>query len=137
MELNFHPNLVDPQAGIPLNRAQRLSNQVLGLMPDFGRTLAQVQQTGDTPSDSGNKKKSEGLMEVSRQFEGLLIHQMLKAMRKTVPKTGLLEGFAGEQYEAMLDEELSKEVVKHQSLGLADNIYDQINRRYPDHGLVK
>jgi len=139
MDLNPLNQLVNPLGHNPADRAQQLATQAggpapgtLGAMdPSFARTLSQVQQTGEKPSESGSKENSERLMEVSRQFEGLLIHQMLKSMRDTVNKTGLLDGFAGGQFEAMLDEELSKEVVKHQSIGMAQTIYDQMSRHLP------
>ncbi|MCF8719501.1 rod-binding protein [Nitrospina gracilis] len=128
---------VNPLGPNAADQAKRLGEQVPTLNPakaltqSFSQTLAQVKQSGEGEKASGGKQESEKLMEVSRQFEGLLIHQMLKAMRQTVNKTGLLEGFASQQYEAVLDEELSKEVVQHQSIGLAQTLYDQMSRSLP------
>lgn len=129
----FH-NTAAPLGSNPVDKAKQLGSQIKGLGPvgaltqSFSQTLSQVKQTGEGKSETGSKTESERLMEVSRQFEGLLVHQMLKSMRETVNKTGMLDGFASEQYEAMLDEELSKEMVKHQSIGLAQTIHDQMSR---------
>ncbi|CCQ89609.1 hypothetical protein NITGR_140006 [Nitrospina gracilis 3/211] len=127
----------NPLGPNPADKAKRLGDQVQTLNParaltqSFSQTLAQVKQAGESQKTPGGKQESEKLMEVSRQFEGLLIHQMLKAMRETVNKTGLMDGFANQQYEAVLDEELSKEVVKNQSIGMAQTIYDQMSRNLP------
>ncbi len=131
------PAQTSPLGPNPADKAKRLGEQVQTLNPakaltqSFSQTLAQVKQGGESQKTSEGKQESEKLMEVSRQFEGLLIHQMLKSMRKTVNKTGLMEGFANQQYEAVLDEELSREVVRHQSIGMAQTIYDQMSRNLP------
>ena len=105
----------------------KIQNPVPGSGNSFASTLAEAQKTGDTKT-TGSSEETEKLMEVARQFESLLVHQMLSAMRKTVPKSDLLNSFAVEQYESMLDEELSKEMVKHRSIGLAETIQPQLSR---------
>ena len=65
-------------------------------------------------------------MEVAQKFEGILIHQMLKAMRKTVQKSDLLNSFSLQQYESMMDEEIANEMAKHKGIGLADSIFNQL-----------
>ncbi len=76
----------------------------------------------------GSGQQDEQLMGVARQFESLLIHQMLKAMRRTVQKSDLLNSFSLQQYESMLDEEIAKEMAEHKGLGLADMLYHQLRR---------
>jgi len=68
------------------------------------------------------------LWQASRQFEKLLWHQMVTAMRKTVPESGFLpSGFAEEMYSGMFSEALSTVAASHASLGLAEQIYRQFS----------
>ena len=60
------------------------------------------------PTSDG--KKSEKLKSLSKQFESLMTHQLLSAMRSTVPKSELLGGFSGEMYQSMMDQELANQV---------------------------
>ena len=71
-------------------------------------------------------KKSEKLKSLSKQFESLMTHQLLSAMRSTVPKSELLGGFSGDMYQSMLDQELANQVSKGKGLGLADMVYRQL-----------
>ncbi len=111
--------------------AQKTQSKSLSPVPgsgnEFASTLNQIQQVGKTKI-ANESQESQELMEVARQFEGLLLHQLLNSMRKTVNKSDLLKSFAGDQYESMLDEEMSKEMVKHRSIGLVDTIKHQLNR---------
>lgn len=76
--------------------------------------------------NKSNEKKE--LMEVAKKFEAILVHQMLKAMRKTVHKSDLLNSFSLQQYESMMDEEIANEMVKHKGIGLADSLFYQLSR---------
>ena len=69
------------------------------------------------------------LREASQDFEAIFIKQMLDAMRKTLPKGGLLHGGMAENiFEDMLYEERSKLMAKTGSIGIADMLYN----RYKD-----
>ncbi|KLI17939.1 rod-binding protein [Brachyspira hyodysenteriae] len=69
------------------------------------------------------------LRQVSEDFEVLMINQMLKEMRKTVNKTGLIDGGMAEQiFEDMLYDEYAKEFSKTKTFGLADIIYNQMEK---------
>lgn len=87
------------------------------------RQLAGKQESLGT---AGNKDKE--LMEVAKKFEALLIHQMLKEMRKTVHKSDLLNSFSLQQFESMMDEEIASEMSKHKGIGLADSLFYQLSR---------
>lgn len=62
----------------------------------------------------------------AEQMEALLIHELLKSMRRTVMKTGMLDGPGVQLFEEMLDEERSKEMAATGGLGLAQLIYEQM-----------
>ena len=69
------------------------------------------------------------LRKVSEDFEALMINQMLKEMRKTVDKSGLIDGGMAEQiFEDMLYDEYAKEFSKTKTFGLADIIYNQMEK---------
>ncbi|MBW5398295.1 rod-binding protein [Brachyspira pilosicoli] len=69
------------------------------------------------------------LREVSEDFESLMINQMLKEMRKTVNKSGLVDGgMAEEIFEDMLYDEYAKEFSKTKTFGLAEIIYNQMEK---------
>jgi len=55
---------------------------------------------------------------------------MFKAMRKTIPDGGFFEkkDTAHEIYQDMLDSEISNEMARRQSIGLADQMYRQMEK---------
>ncbi len=63
-------------------------------------------------------------------FESLFIKQMLDVMRKTVQKSGLLEGGIGQDiYEDMLYEQYAKKMAETSQFGIARTIYDQFSSK--------
>jgi flagellar protein FlgJ len=75
---------------------------------------------------AGNRPELAKLREVCQDFEAIFIKQMLDAMRKTVTKTGLIDGGMAEDiFEDMLYEERAKLMAKTGSFGIADILYNQ------------
>lgn len=63
------------------------------------------------------------------KFEAILLQQMMSAMRKTVPKSGLLpSGFANDVHNSMFDQILAQAGSQRSSLGMASSIYQQLDR---------
>jgi len=61
------------------------------------------------------------LREAAREFEGLLLEQMVKEMRDAVPKGGLMGQQAGQGlFEEMLDGEFVRVMSKGGGIGIAD-----------------
>ena len=78
---------------------------------------------GQVPID-----KSSKLYKVSQEFEAIFIKQMLNVMRKSVNKTGLLDGgMAEEIFEDMLYDEYAQNMAESGSFGIADMIYRQLS----------
>ena len=72
------------------------------------------------------------LREAARDFEAMLVTQMLQIMRQSVPDGGLFEQDSGrDTYFQMLDMELGRQVARTGSMGLADALYRQLNLRTP------
>jgi flagellar protein FlgJ len=128
--INFGTPLVQQSEVFPIKglaaKARRLANQK-NSPEENGLNPAQA-TSGKNNELSKTDSKDKELMEVAKKFEAILIHQMLKAMRKTVHKSDLLNSFSLQQYESMMDEEIASEMVKHKGIGLADNLFYQLSR---------
>jgi len=75
-----------------------------------------------------NIDKSSRLYKVSQEFEAIFIKQMLNVMRKSVSKTGLMDGgMAEEIFEDMLYDEYAQKMAETGSFGIANMIYKQLN----------
>ena len=72
----------------------------------------------------------EKLLDACREFESLFVNQLLKEMRKTVGKDGILpESHERSIYQGMFDEEVAKQVAQKGSLGLAEMLFQQLQQR--------
>jgi Rod binding domain-containing protein len=70
--------------------------------------------------------------EAARQMESLFAFQLLKAMRKTVPESGLLSGGKGEDIARTLqDEMLANAIAERGTLGLAAQLQKGLDRLQP------
>jgi Rod binding domain-containing protein len=77
--------------------------------------------------ETGVKKNSK-LYRACQEFEAIYIKQMLNVMRKTVNRSGLLDGgFAQEVFEDMLYDEYAKKMAEHAGFGLSDSLYRQLS----------
>jgi Rod binding domain-containing protein len=89
-----------------------------------------AQRAEAAPSAAGRAAidRSSKLYEACVEFEALFIKQMLTAMRKSVTKTGLLDGGMGQDiFEDMLYDEYSKTMAKTAGFGLADTVYQHLS----------
>lgn len=80
---------------------------------------------------AGQGKRDKELWRVSLQFEALLMQQMISAMRKTVPHSGLLpSGFADDIYHSMFDQAIVDMAGKRTTLGIAESVYRQLSNQH-------
>jgi len=78
----------------------------------------------DKLSDS-KKKELKKLEATCKDFESIFAFQMMKEMRKTVPKNGLNHGgWAEDIFRDMLDQERAKSV----SLGVGNMLFKELSR---------
>jgi flagellar protein FlgJ len=69
------------------------------------------------------------LYKAALDFEAIFVKQMLNAMRKTVDKSGFVEGgMAEEIFEDMLYDEYAAKMTRVAGFGLADQVYLQLVR---------
>ena len=65
--------------------------------------------------------------EAARQLASLFVNQLLTAMRKTIPESGLWDGGRAQDiYEQMIDERLADVIVSTGQFGLAKTIHEEL-----------
>jgi len=71
------------------------------------------------------------LKELSIEFESFFMKETVDAMRKTVPKSGLIDGGNAEEiYRSMYDDQLSKSMAESGGTGIAKAIFNQMSNAY-------
>ncbi len=82
------------------------------------------QKLAEAKSKSSNPQQ---LRQAAEDFESLFVYYMLRTMRKTIPKSGLLgNGMGGDLWESMFDQQLATEVARGTSLGIAEMLIQQL-----------
>jgi flagellar protein FlgJ len=78
-------------------------------------------------ADTRTDKDLESLRKSCRDFEAIYIQEMYKAMRKTVPDSGLFEkNMASELYKELLDMEMAKATAAGKGNGIGEAMYQQM-----------
>ena len=83
-------------------------------------------------AESGEFKDEKELKALAQQFESIFVNQLMKSMRETLPKEGLLSSFSVDMYESMFDQEVASEMASKRGIGLADVLYAQLSRMNAD-----
>jgi Rod binding domain-containing protein len=78
-------------------------------------------------SGFGKQGSEKDIEKVARDFESIFLNKLMSSMRKTVPKSGLLESFASDMFQSMMDEEISKEMSKNKGMGMGEMIYNDLS----------
>ena len=78
-------------------------------------------------SGFGKMDAEKDIEKVSRDFESVFVNKLLSSMRKTIPKSGLLDSFATDMFQSMMDEEMSKEMAKNKGMGMGEMIYNDLS----------
>ncbi len=69
------------------------------------------------------------LLKACRDFEGIMLAQIMKGLRATVPKTDLFGSNKDEEtWRDMLDSEVCKLASRQNGLGLSDQLYRQLSK---------
>jgi Rod binding domain-containing protein len=79
-------------------------------------------------SGFGKMDGEKDIEKVSRDFESVFLNKLLSSMRKTIPKSGLLDSFASDMFQSMMDEEMSKEMSKNKGMGMGEMIYNDLSK---------
>lgn len=91
----------------------------------------QARATAQGQVQAGTHRASEAEIEKSaKEFEALLLQQMLKGMWNSVPQGGLLSGSREEElYRDMLNEQIAKDMASKQGLGIAKVVAREMKKR--------
>jgi Rod binding domain-containing protein len=100
-------------------------------MTDTFLTPGSLRPPGDArPATVGNRATDENsgrLREACSEFEALFINQLLKELRATVGKSGLMDGGRAEEvYTGMMDTEMARDLAAKGGIGLAAILYRQL-----------
>lgn len=71
---------------------------------------------------------NQGVRDVARQFEGMMLQMMLKSMRDAVPRSDFLRSSAVDTYEGLYDKQVALQMSKSGGIGIADMIVRQLSR---------
>ncbi|MFH1625986.1 MAG: peptidoglycan DD-metalloendopeptidase family protein [Pseudomonadota bacterium] len=95
---------------------------------DLNNRLQKVGNLEDRIKTASGKDTSEDVKESCAEFESLLIYFVLKTMRDSIPKSGLLDGGMAEKiYTSMLDQELARKMAARGGIGLSPLLQRQLN----------
>jgi len=96
---------------------------IQSIAPDVLRHVAGAAGPGRRAEGATHDK--DRAVEAAKDFESVLLHQLLSEMRKTVPDSGLLSDGASEQMESMFWMFLSRHMSDQGGVGLWKDIYRQ------------
>ena len=69
------------------------------------------------------------MRQTAQEFEGLFLQMTMKSMRDSVVKSDLIESTTSDQFESMFDKEVSVQLSKRNSMGLADMLVKSLEAR--------
>ena len=108
-------SLLPPKDALPGAGSQRSRQRALPKAP--------TQPAADKPADARLRKACS-------EFESVFIAYLLKEMRATVDKSGLIDGGQSEElYQGIMDAEIARDLSAAGGLGLARMLYDQLAAR--------
>ncbi len=85
---------------------------------------------GATPRGPGaSDLKGRSVEDVAREFESMLVTQLIGAMRKTIGESGLLQASPQRKvFDGVFDNELARSLTESGGLGLADSLAQQLRK---------
>lgn len=102
------------------------------IAPTVTVPVAQSGQTSTQPLTE-YEKKCAALKQVTQQFEGMFLDMIMKQMRTSLKQDHPMfgGGFAAETYQGMMDQQLTTEMSKSGSFGLAQELYTELKPLLP------
>jgi flagellar protein FlgJ len=97
-------------------------NQLNVLDPNSFGDLKRLARDGTSP---------DALRAAAKQFEGLFMQMMLKAMREATPANGLFDNDQTRMLQSFQDQQLSMQMAQGSGIGLADVIFRQMGGEPP------
>lgn len=92
---------------------------------------AQLDKLETKVKTEGNSMKDEELMDACKQFEAYFLEQVFKEMQKTVHRNDdASQNSLMNYFEDQYVQKIAEDSTEHNSLGLAQMLYDQMRRNY-------
>ena len=89
--------------------------------------INEMKERPEAGQSSVASRKSAELKNACAELESLFIFQLLKEMRSTIPKTGLLTGGRGEElYTSMFDAQIARELASERGIGLSTLLMEHL-----------
>ncbi len=86
-----------------------------------------IGKTKEADNLAASSEKAQQLRKACVDMESLFIHQLLKEMRATIPKSGLFgKSHAQDIYTGMLDGRMAQEISQNRGLGLSAMLMRQL-----------
>ncbi|HEX4328762.1 MAG TPA: flagellar assembly peptidoglycan hydrolase FlgJ [Burkholderiales bacterium] len=80
--------------------------------------------------------QKQALKQAANQFEAMFMNMLLKSMRDSLPKDGMMDSDGTKTYTSMLDQQLSQKLAG-KGMGLADMIVKQLDKKFVDPAALK
>jgi len=78
---------------------------------------------------SNKKDEVASLRKSCQDFEAIMLKSLLKEMRSTVPRDGLLDqGNDQEMFRDLMDQEVATQIARSQGIGIADSLFRQLSK---------
>ena len=82
--------------------------------------------------EHGDTSRDEDLRGACKDFEAILLRQLLSTMRKSVQSGGLFgESYAREMYQTLQDDALADQLASGKGAGLGEVLYRQLSGQAP------
>jgi len=81
---------------------------------------------GDLQRFARDGNSPEALREAARQFEGLFLQMVLKAMRDATPQDGMFDSEQTRFFQSLHDQQLALDLARRGGVGLADELFRQL-----------
>ncbi len=93
-------------------------------------SLINIAKAESSKNSLKNGSKSEhDIKKAAQDFEAVMLNMVIKAMWKTIPKSGLFEKNSATQiYEGLIHSSLSEEMARNGGMGIAKVLYQQLSR---------
>jgi Rod binding domain-containing protein len=106
---------------------------------DLPKAASQGRRLQTAPASPGSLRQGFGAPEDSadpklkgacEEMEALFLHHLLSEMRKTIEKSGLVDGGRAEEiYTSLMDAELAQQMARDGGLGLSSLLLEQMRDR--------
>ncbi|RJP30578.1 MAG: hypothetical protein C4527_09545 [Candidatus Omnitrophota bacterium] len=96
----------------------------------FNRGEGEIHSLRMMALKKNGKMSDRQMRETAVEFEAMVLRQLLKEMRKTIPKSELSENsFSTEMYTEIVDDHLAKQMAESNTFGLSDVIYAELKEK--------